>query len=1154
VNLNAAQSLQSISCRAPLQVINVVLSLLAIALPLRAQESRWNELNSRLQDLFSHGNYAEATATAEEVLRVAETSFGAEDLRTATCTDTLAQLYYGAGKYVEAEPLFKRSLAVREKKLGPDDTAVAGSLNNLAELYRAQGKYADAEPLFKRSLGILERSPSPDPLQVATSLNNLAEVYRNQRKYSDAEPMFLRSLAIREKALGVNHPSLTFTLNNLAANDRAQRRNAEAKLLFNRSLTILEKALGPERIELVSTLNQLAELYRDEGKFSGAESLLRRSLDITEKTFGAEHPNVAASADNLARVCELEGKYTEAEQLFRRSVAIAEKALGSEHPAIGVGLNNLAALYMDEGKYAEAEPFFKRSLAIHEKSYGSENMYVASDLSNLAALYREQGKYDEAELLYRRCLAILEKVLGPDDRDVAKTLTNIARLDNLRLNFVDAEPLLQRSLAIYEKALGSHHPDLALSLDALAMTYMGELKFADAEPLLKRSLAVREEVLGPDHRDVARSLNNLALLYFVQGKYSEAEPLFKRSLTLNEAILGPDHPDVATTVDDLALLYYAQGNRSEAEVLFDRGLQNLSKQFETSFTYMSEKDRLRLLNTAPRFHFDLYFSFCTSNAGREPALASKMYDLLLWEKGLVGSSVAALRSQVAASGDAEAVMLFDRLAAMKSDSSHLATTRPAGWQDLQKKVDHEANDLEQQLARRISSFAEQKNLAHVSWRDVQQKLQPDEAAVEFVRFPFFDGKKWTSDFEYVALIVTRQTKDAPALISLGLANDLEADPLRDYRRRVGLLENRTARGVRVTTRNETLGAAPKATFYNAFWTPLEAALGGVTRVYLSPDGVLNQLSLGAVSDGNGQLLMEKYDLRIVSSTKDILRAPRKFASDTAVLIGNPLFDLDETRQRSTLRALRSHENPEAPLVATPKDFSAGTAMRSRDLAGAMLPALPGTQKEVEAISRLLEKRHWTVKSFTQASALKVMVLGVQAPRILHLATHGFFESDQQLKPQEPGSDQSSNLEDPMLRSGLYFAAANRRLSGTPTPVDLDDGILTAYETSSLNLQGTELVVLSACETGLGEVTAGEGVFGLRRALQVAGAESVLLSMWSVPDRETQELMTLFYEKWLTGKDKHEALRQAQLEMRARVESRYGKDLPQYWAAFVLVGR
>ena len=182
------------------------------------------------------------------------------------------------------------------------------------------------------------------------------------------------------------------------------------------------------------------------------------------------------------------------------------------------------------------------------------------------------------------------------------------------------------------------------------------------------------------------------------------------------------------------------------------------------------------------------------------------------------------------------------------------------------------------------------------------------------------------------------------------------------------------------------------------------------------------------------------------------------------------------------------------------------------------------------------------------------VMVVKGPGVLHLATHGFFEPDQQTKNEHRETNAPSSLEDPMLRSGLFFAGANSHLSGGATAVDLDDGVLTAYEASQLNLQGTELVVLSPCETGLGNVTAGEGVFGLRRALQVAGAESVMMSMWAVPDKETQGLMTLFYTEWLSGKDKHEALRDAQMEMRKRLKARYGKDLPQYWGAFVLVGR
>ena len=216
-------------------------------------------------------------------------------------------------------------------------------------------------------------------------------------------------------------------------------------------------------------------------------------------------------------------------------------------------------------------------------------------------------------------------------------------------------------------------------------------------------------------------------------------------------------------------------------------------------------------------------------------------------------------------------------------------------------------------------------------------------------------------------------------------------------------------------------------------------------------------------------------------------------------------------------------------------------MRSRDLESGTLNRLPGTQAEVEAISSLLEKQHWLVQTYTQQNALKESVLEVKGPRVLHLATHGFFEPDQQRKENHAEGNHPSGLEDPMLRSGLYFAGANRRLSGHVTPADVDDGVLTVHSRRlSLICRGLELVVLSACETGLGEVAAGEGVFGLRRALQVAGAESVLMSMWAVPDRETQELMTLFYKKWLSGKDKHEALREAQLEMRERVRTQLWK--------------
>jgi CHAT domain-containing protein/tetratricopeptide (TPR) repeat protein len=903
--------------------------------------------------------------------------------------------------------------------------------------------------------------------------------------------------------------------------------------------------------ELVKQANEL----RAEGKYGEAVPVAEEAVRVAEKTFGGGHPALAMSLNLLGAIYDDEGKYAEAEPLFKRGLAIREKALGPDNPDVAKSLNSLAFVYYHEGRYAEAEPLFKRALAIREKALGPENEEVAVTLNMLASVYQRQGEFAKAEALFKRSLAIREKILAADDPELARSLVSVATLYQEQGKYAEAEPLLRRSLLIREKALGPEHPDVAASLNALALVCEQLGEYSDAEPLFKRALAIREKALGPEHPDVAASLNNLARDYENQGKYADAEPLYKRSLAIREKTLGHDHPEVGFSLSNLATLYYAEGNSAQAEAYFEAALRNISKQFENNFTYMSEKDRLEFLSTV-RPTFDAYMSFCLARCAADAGLVGSMYDLLLWEKGIVGTSAAALRAQVADGGDAEAVAIFDRLAAKKRESARLASARPDGWEQLQKRVDDEANDLEQQLARRVSSIGEQRSAARASWRDVQKKLQPGEAAVEIVRFHFNDGKHWTRRFNYVALILTAQSEAAPAMVALGEARELEGDPLREYRMRVGLRANGTARGVAAVEKNENGGVAPKMSFFDAFWKPLEPALKGVERIYFSPDGALNQVALGDVAGGDGQFLMEKYDLRIVSSTKDILGGPRKATTnDSAVLVGNPAFDLDEAQQRTALESL--HAAPAATDAAPEAQEIA--SLRSRELESGKLDPLPGTQIEVEEIATMLEKQRWQAHLYTREHALKETVMEVKGPRVLHLATHGFFEPDQQKadqreSDQHSATEQPANVEDPMLRSGLFFAGANRRLSGHATPADFDDGVLTAYEASQLNLQGTELVVLSACETGLGEVAAGEGVFGLRRALQVAGADSVLMSMWAVPDKETQELMVLFYEKWLAGEDKHVALRKAQLEMRARVKVRYGEDRPQYWGAFVLVGR
>ncbi|MGB8849041.1 MAG: CHAT domain-containing protein, partial [Candidatus Acidiferrales bacterium] len=598
-----------------------------------------------------------------------------------------------------------------------------------------------------------------------------------------------------------------------------------------------------------------------------------------------------------------------------------------------------------------------------------------------------------------------------------------------------------------------------------------------------------------------------------------------------------------------------------ANSYMERGLALIRRRFEYNFSYMSEKDRLQFLASVHGV-FPAYFSFAVARHEHDPAAAGKMFDLVLWEKGIVGTSVSALRARVAASGDSEAVKLMDDLTAKKSESAQLATSRPPGWVELQSKLDAEANELEQQLARHVSGVGEQKNLAAATWQEVQKSLKPGEAGVEIVRYQFHDGKNWTNDYRYAALVVTPRAS-APALIVLGDAKKLESTPISNYRTNVALTRGVSAEPAPGEASTPGSGAGDTTAAYDAFWKPLEPALAGVKRVYVSPDGVLNQIPISLFADASGKMLLEKYELRYVNSTKDLLRPRSASSSKSAVLLGNPKFDLTEPDERAVLAQLNIAGGKPSPIasltpapVASVSPSPAASGQRSAGRRGGALNPLPGTQIEVDAIDKLLKDSGWQVTPYTGDHALEEVVERMRNPRVVHFATHGFFLTDQDVTQKSQGSTGGGavTLQDPMLRSGLFFAGANRVETGGAPIAGIEDGVLTAYQASQLNLQGTELVVLSACETGLGEQGNGEGVFGLRRGLQEAGVDAVMMSMWSVPDRETQELMALFYAKWLSGLDKPEALRQAQLKEREVVRQRYGKDLPFYWGAFVLISR
>ncbi len=1007
-----------------------------------------------------------------------------------------AEALRAKGAYGEAAELWEQIQVIVEKVLGPEHPHTATSLNNLAGLYRNQGRYVEAEPLYKRALAIREKALGPEHPDTATTLTNLAVLYDNQGRYGEVEPLYKRSLEIREKALGPEHPDTATTLNNLAVLYDNQGRYGEAEPLYKRALAIRENALGPEHPDTATTLTNLAVLYDNQGRYGEAEPLYKRALAIREKALGPEHPDTATTLNNLAVLYRNQGRYGEAEPLYKPALAIREKVVGAEHPSTATSLNNLAGFYESQGRYSEAEPLYKRALAIRERVLGPEHPLTATTLNNLAGLHRSQGRYGDAEPLYKRSLAISERALGPEHPDTATTLNNLAELYRSQGRYGDAEPLCKRSLAIRERVLGAEHPDTAASLNNLARLYDNQGRYGEAEPVYKSALVIREKVLGPEHPDTATSLNNLAGLYLNKGRDGDAEPAYKRSLAIREKVLGLEHPDTADSLNNLVLFYLQQATSSAAAPLLQRLNRTQANWLVRELPLQPRELRSSLLDVqpdAPATTFALFHE--------NPTAASLALETRLNRQGLL-AEIERVQAQLKGSNPetrqlAEQVAGIDRLLA--SVSLPLAQREPLRQQRQQ---------LESKLYRLLPAL----KIDPVTTTQVAAALKasaPQGLLVEFQKYrPWGKGAKGKGEWgaeRYVALLL--RPDGSIRSIPLGVAEPIDAA---------------ISDAVAASASSDRQAEAPQrlAAVSQLLLKPLQAELNGVRELFVSPDGELNRLPFAAlpVAATDGPTLGESLQLRLLTTGRELVRLqqPGK-AGNATTLISNPDFGTPS----------RSAKSPQAPPAAL------------QDLGP--WPPLPGTATEADGLNPMLRPQ----AAISGRAATAALVAQQKGPRILHIATHGFF-----LPPQEPmvGSKNAvlSLSFEPLQRSGLVFAGANQLADNPAT-----DAYLTAAEATAMDLQGTELVTLSACDTGRGGVRSGEGVYGLQRALAVAGARSTLLSLWKVDDDLTALFMEEFYKRLKAGEGRADALRNTQTWFRSNGSSTL-RDV-RVWGAFQLSG-
>ncbi|MFN0215944.1 MAG: tetratricopeptide repeat protein [Saprospiraceae bacterium] len=891
----------------------------------------------------------------------------------------------------------------------------------------------------------------------------------------------------------------------------------------------------------VDSLIWVSRKLTGEQKFDEATQVGELAQKIALEQFGEKSAAYALCLFNRGRVFSLSGRFEDAEPLYLEAKSIREQVLHKEHPDYAWSLNNLGILYWNMGRYEEAEPLLLDAKIIwgNVLPLGKGDPGYAGSLNNLGLLYWKMGRYEEAELLFLESQSIRGKVLGKENSDYAGSLNNLGLLYKVMGRYEEAEPLLLEAKTIWGNVLGKENSDYATSLNNLAGLYQKMGRYEDAEPLSREANAIWGNIFGKEDEYYSAGLTTLAEIYNDMERYEVAELLHLEAKVIREKVLGKMHPSFASSLIHLASLYHRTGRNEDAEPLFREANAIINALLSNSSRYLSDRELSAYVQLFTK-DLDHYYSFAQMNRGKFIGFSASCYNNALFHKGFL-LNVSSRISNLAAS-DTVAERLNNRL---KSYHRRLAReyTKPIAERKEVGELEELANSTEKELVRSVTGFREA--IRQVNWQNVRATLAPGEAAIEFIHYRFYNPDR-TDSILYAALVL-KPGDTEPRLIPLFEERQLERLlPKRNDMDKIDVFYK--------TTKEKSV--------FELVWQPLDPLLVGINKVYCSPSGLLHRINLGAIpvpstTRGLEITFANQYRLVLLGSTRQLVNQSTGVlpTSMQAVLFGGIDYDANtEIVEKTSIRDSLSMGQPVFERSLAPAPFFFDTTTQA--WVTSKWRPLPGTETEVRHIAGQLQKHQFSAQLLTSSAAneetFKQLGRNEPSPRILHLATHGYFFPDPASNPKGQTSDETSlvfkSSKQPMIRSGLILAGANTAWVTHHSPTEHEDGILTAYEISQQNLSNTELVVLSACETGLGHIEGNEGVYGLQRAFKIAGAKYLIMSLWQVNDQKTRELMVEFYRQYLDyNRPVPEAFWLAQQAMRAKYPGS-----PYVWAGFVLV--
>lgn len=894
-------------------------------------------------------------------------------------------------------------------------------------------------------------------------------------------------------------------------------------------IRVVEIRQATQKDRLMHEARKLKEDYVRaflDGKYENVLLFLERSLALSESVLGTEHPFGADLLSHLAsNYYDDKQDFAKAISLKERALAISENTLGDEHPQTIDISRLLAWLYFETNEIAKAERLAQRAAEVSEKTLGPEHHFVARCLSTLSQVTREPSK---SEQLLKRALTIAEKSLGAEHHFVAEVLNNLGTFYTARGDYRQAEEFLLRSQATYEKTVMPGNISHVVILHNLGRISRERKDYAKAEEYYRKAIAIVEKAFGPENPRLAVILNNIANIYRALGEYAKSLESHLRVLRILETTRGPYHPLTLLSLGNIAKTYAAQGDIAEAIKFQARVDAVIERNIEMNVAIGSERQKLSYLNSVAE-RTDRTISLNSDLAPNEGTASALAALVLLQRKGrlldAMSESFASLRQR--STPEEQALLKQFNDATAQLARLVLVGPQKISIEEHQKKtseLEAQKERLETEISRRTEEFRAASQ--PVTLAAVQAAIPDGAALVEFAVYRPFDPKAESNsdaykEPRYIAYVLRQKgevrlrdlgdvTLIGEAIASLRLAL---RDPLsRDVRDRSRAVDEKLMQ-------------------------PVRALIGDANQLLVSPDGAVNLIPFEVLVDEQGRYLIQRYSFSYLTSGRDLLRLQvARTAQNSSLVVANPSFGEPEFLQSAEDESVRAQS----------RAGKRGSKTNATDLSSVYFAPLAGTAQEARAIKSLFPE----VNTLLGQQATESFIKKAAAPRILHIATHGFFLTDGTASSGSGANLQatraisaSAKVENPLLRSGLALAGANLHKG------DNDDGILTALEASGLNLWGTKLVTLSACDTGLGEVKNGEGVYGLRRAFVLAGTETLVMSLWPVSDYVTREMMTSYYKGLKQGQGRGEALRQVQVSMLKRKERAH----PFYWASFIQAG-